>query len=330
MAAATPMQPATALTITPVFDSFITGAPDAASVEYAINAAISTIESLYSNPGTIGIVFTQSAGSFVGESETADYGTDYPTYVSLLAAASARQPTNTTLATALANLSTGNKPGAGGSVLFTTADAQLALGLTSSEGVTGCFNSSGTFVAACGQAEDGVVVISSSVPLNYTTTPVAGEYSAISGMEHEIDEILGGGGQGSMLNAIDHGEVPSNDLGVLDLYRYSAPGVPSFSTSGGATAYLSVDGGNTNIVGFNQNSGGDFGDFSNSGDVQSAFGTPGIVPAYTTASPEYEMMQAIGYDGAVPEPASLAVLGAGLAGLLAARRRRRAGDPDTQ
>jgi hypothetical protein len=109
---------------------------------------------------------------------------------------------------------------------------------------------------------------------------------------------------------------------VLDLYRYSAQGVPSFSTSSGASSYLSVDGGATDIVGFNQTSTGDFGDFSTNNNVQSAFSNPGTVATYDSSSPEYAMMESIGYDGVVPEPASMAVFATGPAGLRAVRRRR--------
>lgn len=317
--AATAVRPASAVTIIPTFDSSITGSANAAAIEGAINAAIGTIDSLYSNAGTIGILFdASSTPSFLGQSQTADLAINYSGYAALLGNASAQQPTNTVLASAVQYLGSGNVPGPGGNVFVTSADARLALGLT---GVTGCFDSGGNFNGACGQSYFGVVTLSTYYPLTYTTTPVSGAYSATSVMEHEIDEILGGGGQGSLLNAIIDGNTSlSQDRGVLDFYRYAAPGVPCFSDTC-SSAYLSVNGGTTSIVAFNQNASDDLGDFGPSGYVQSAGATPGNVPAYTTASPEVAMMESIGYDGTVPEPASATLLAPALLALMRLRRR---------
>src|SRR5580698_5011255 len=93
-----------ALTINPEFSSSITGAADAASIEGAINAAINTVDSLYSNTGTVGIVFTtQAGGNFVAQSSTYDYSEPYVAYTSLLGLNSIKNPANTTLSTAIAN-----------------------------------------------------------------------------------------------------------------------------------------------------------------------------------------------------------------------------------
>jgi hypothetical protein len=305
-----------ALTIDAGFESSITSASDATTIETAIDTAVDAIASLYSNPGTVSILFTTAPGNFLGESDSGLNVETYSTYVGQLGADSAANPSNTTLSTAIA----------------TTALLRVALGDTN---VTPCFNASGSFVSGCGQTYDGVITLSSTQPLSYTRPVTAGSYDAIRVIEHETDEVLGGGGAGSTLNAVANNSVPlSSFYGPLDLYRYSAPHTPSFTDSTTATSYFSVDGGVTNIVGFNQNQGlsladyGDFGDFlSTTGCpdyVQDAFTCPDQQADETASSPEYQMMEAIGWDGGtdpVPEPMPLALLGAAIGGLALARSR---------
>ena len=311
-------RPASALTIAPLFDSSITSAADAAQLEGAIADAAGVISSLYTNAGVVRIVFSQAAGSFLGESQSASYGLSYANYTADLTSTSKSEPGNVILSSAVANLASGNKPGTGGSVIMTSTDGRIALGVARD---TPCFSSNSTYVSGCNQPYDGVVTISTSYALNYGSTAVAGQYSAVDIVEHEVNEILGGGGQGSVLNAIaDNIAAYQNDVGVLDLYRYLAPGVSSFSTAGSASGYFSIDGGQTNIVFFNQNSSGDYGDFNTSDNVQSAFSGPGILATYDTTSPEFAMLESIGYAG-VPEPGSLSLVSVGLASLGWLRRR---------
>jgi hypothetical protein len=133
---------------------------------------------------------------------------------------------------------------------------------------------------------------SNTNPNNYALQSVAA---------HEIDEVLGIGGNGSTLYQ-PRATVPAlpTDISGLDLFRYSAPGVRSFTYDPTATAYFSVDGGKTNLVSFNQAGAGgsDFGDWGNhSGgpQVQDAFGSPGVA-ALNLGPNELKGLNVIGYD----------------------------------
>ena len=67
---------------------------------------------------------------------------------------------------------------------------------------------------------------------------------------------------------------------------------------------------------------GDFGDWSNDGYVQSAFGTPGT-PGAAYSTSELDAMSSIGYglSGAAPEPSTLGLFGGSLVALGFLRRR---------
>ncbi len=84
-----------------------------------------------------------------------------------------------------------------------------------------------------------------------------GKYDLQGVVEHELDEVLG---LGSALN------IPVNFPRLSrpqDLFRYSANGTPSYDVNA-ASSYFSIDGGATNLVNFNQNGGGDYGDWASS------------------------------------------------------------------
>jgi hypothetical protein len=294
-----------ALTINDTFLSTFQPTANTAGFEAAIQSASSSVASKFSNPATVNILFATS-NSVLGQSNTAVSVNPYSAYTNLLQVNSAANPANTTLSTAVANLGFGN--GGPGSWVASTTVNLRALG----QSVSGFFDSSGAFVPGGGQQYDGVITLSPN--LNF-----AGNGASV--ILHEINEILGGGGQGSAIGR-DFSGFTGPVYGGLDLYRYqdSAPGLitstPSFTTSPGALASFSVDGGQTIIADFNQAGGGsDYGDF---GEVpcliQSAFFC-GTLDSYGPTSPEYLMMESLGYDpAATPLPSTWLMLLSGLVG----------------
>lgn len=309
--------PAHALLITPNFDSSITSNANAAQIEGAINSAIGTINNLYSNPVAINVNFSYTAASTGNLLSTSQYyyNVSYGNYVSALQNIANSNPQNTVLATALSNLGQGND--ANGSQYIVMASSLYGmLGL----GTPGVPAPS--------------ININSIQPFSFTQSTGSTQYDLIGGLEHELNEVLGGGGAGSTLNGVYAGSsFFANGFGPLDLYRYQAPGVGSFTTSSSASSYFSIDGGKTSIVAFNQDPNGDFGDFGQNcyatGSnqlIQDAFACKGPMELYSASSPEYTMLESIGWNpfasvSPVPLPSAGLMFAPGIAVLAVSLRR---------
>jgi len=153
---------------------------------------------------------------------------------------------------------------------------------------------------------DGIVSINSAQPFQFTRPPSANNFDALGTTEHEMDEVLG---LGSHINS------GSNDLQPQDLFSWSSPGNRNISSTG--SRYFSIDNGNTDIVGFNQDPNGDFGDWLSepcpqaNPFVQNAFGCAGQFSDVTATSPEGINLDVIGYDLVIPRSSQDGDLGNG-------------------
>ena len=354
------------LVISPVFTGDITGAGNAATIEGTINSAITYIDGQFAGVASnaVSIVFDIGAIGGLGQSNSSYYTPSYAQYTGALgtAATTINDPVEVS---AYNNLGSGNGAAGGGSVTATSADIRM---LKADGGLAGfncgtClggYTNAGVFNPVTG-TNDGVITLTTG-DIKNTTTPLlaygrtagapgavtGGQYDATRVIEHEIDEVLGIGGSGSQLPGNTNA---AGTIGPLDLFRYSAAGIPSLSVDPSVVSYLSVDGGATPIAYFNQgftdNNGtcvsqNDCGDFSDWADqlnggaapnagpnscgvglVQDAFSCPNQIADISFNGPEGEALQAIGYD--VPEPMSLALLAVAWAGLGLTRQRKKNG-----
>jgi hypothetical protein len=245
------------LTIVPTFDSSITGDPNAAAMEAAINAAITVFETNYTGTDVVQIDFISDSTVGLGESTTWTSDFSYSSYLTALKSTAAdANDTN-----ALSKLPNGtHDPVINGTQIHLTLALARHLGLASGYGPDGF---------------DSTIRLNTTI-MNFTRTSInPDDYDMEETCEHEIDEVLG---------TASHLPTTS-DIAAVDLFRYTTNLTRTFITSGD-NAYLSVDG--TNLwARYNMVSGGDYGDFWSYTDywappgktagpqVQDAFGTSG-------------------------------------------------------
>jgi hypothetical protein len=288
-----------ALTIVPTFDSTITGDPNAVAIENTITSAINYYDTTFTSgtaaPLTVAIYFKEGGG--LGGSNTVLYKIGYQPFISALTAGSSGDAIDTT---ALANLPTGTTNPVTGT---TTINVKSANGRALGFNTPGVLNSSG----GVGGSFDGVITLNTSL-----TTPGSPgstlQYSLFAVTEHEIDEVLG-------LGSDVGGTSFFADPAPQDLFRYASTGNRTFTTAGD-NAFFSLDGAN-DLVQFNQNGIGDYGDWHSSSTVrvQDWAGTPGASPTLAADAGQVEVvnLDAQGYNltsdaAAVPEPAAVTQL----------------------
>ncbi|MGC2625512.1 MAG: NF038122 family metalloprotease [Candidatus Udaeobacter sp.] len=274
----------TGLIIQPTFDISITVQWNAAAIEAMINSAISIYESLFSDPITIQIYFryatTGPDGSplpagIIAQSSSIFYPVPWSTFINALTADATTSNDNVANASLPRNpLSPNIGPHSanGRAVGLNTPPAMFANG---SVGIGGPY--------------DGIVTLNLAAPLQFTRPASAGNFDAQRATEHEMDEVMG---------FASHADV--SNLRAQDLFSWSSAGHRNVSSSG--RRYFSINGGVTNIVGFNQNPNGDLGDWASTACyqaypyVQNAFACMGQASDVTATSPEGINLDVIGFD----------------------------------
>jgi hypothetical protein len=253
------------------WDSSVASAP--AGFKPGVIAAVQYLESQFVDAVTVNIDvgYGEVNGYSVGGLGASSYYLSSVGYSSLLSALKG-DAKDATDASGVASLPT-TSPTNG--TFWTTSAQAKALGLASPNGTS----------------VDGYVGFSSNYQFDYDNSDgvTGGMYDFNGTVLHEITEVLGR----ALLTGGTIGSTP-NSYYAYDLLHYSAPGVRDFSAS--TPGYFSVDGGATNLGGFNTVSGGDAGDWGSSMgyDSANAYANSGVTNAFSTA--DLTAMDAIGWD----------------------------------
>ena len=278
------------LVINPTFDSSILNDPNSAAIQSMINQTIAIYQALFNDPVTIQIRFryattapdgTPLPAGRISQSDFVIYMRQWSTFINAL---------RTDATTSNDNLANASLPGSALSANIVTSGAN-GRAVSYSLNTPPAMFADGT--VGNGGPYDGIVTLNSSYPFQFSRPTIASNFDAQRSTEHEIDEVMG---LGSHLNL----QPPGTDLRPQDVFSWSSPGVRNLTSSG--TRYFSMDSGSTNIVNFNQDPHGDFGDWlspacpQTNPYVQNAFGCTGQSSDVAPTSPEGINLDVIGYD----------------------------------
>jgi hypothetical protein len=180
---------------------------------------------------------------------------------------------------------------------------------------------------------NGIITLSNQSPsiFYYPTSPSDNSATLVdiyAVLQHETDEVLGTISCIASNNGAAIDQCGSTDASAADLFRYASAGTPTFlNADNGSTAYFSVNGGvspaTPDSFYINAPSIGDYGDWvlpSGPPNVQDGEVSEGFYSITTDDGSEIQALNAVGFN-TVPEPGTMTLLGAALAGLWLARKR---------
>jgi hypothetical protein len=330
---------ADALVINNYFSPHLKANARADEIIWAINYSSGAFESSLSNDVTVNIYYDLDTtfNFYLGVSGYAGDSFRKDVYLDALRDNAAAHPENKVLAQAIKYIEQGNfanpdVPAVGASSALLRANGFGVEGYL--DKIPNDFDLGGEELEG---GIDGVVTLASigemlfglDIP-TYDGTPESVHYSAINTLQHEIMHVLGGGNSniGSLYQ-----------MESLDMFRYSAPGVPNYGEPG--RVYFSIDGGKTEIQEFysDPRKGGDPNGWGPLTPCPTGHGNGGPIGlfmdsiscsnqptvTFNLASPEGIQMMALGWNprvAAVPEPATWTMMILGFGGIGAALRRR--------